>query len=110
MDFLAILKNFKLTLKDIQQLSGSKQERATRLYEKASFMDAELMKLQEILAEKGWTEEYKNGANQFGLKKSSEADIYTTLSKNYLATMKQLDEMLKSVQSGDGVDPLDDYI
>lgn len=90
-------KNFDLTIADIERMSGSKRERALRLFEKASFMNDEMMKLQRLLKKKGWTEEYQNGANQCGLKKSSEADVYIALTKNYLATMKQLEDMLSSV-------------
>lgn len=86
--------DFKKTKSKLKELTGSKKERATALFNKVEFMDAELMKLQEILKEKGWTENYQNGSNQFGMKKSSEADVYNTLIKNYTSAMKQLDEML----------------
>lgn len=86
--------DFKKTKAKLKELTGSKKERATALFQKVEFMDAELQKLQEILKEKGWTENYQNGSNQFGMKKSSEADVYNTLIKNYTSAMKQLDEML----------------
>ena len=107
---MGVSKAFRLTMKDIKTLSGSRRERATRLYEKASFMDKELQKLQGILEEKGWTEEYQNGKNQSGIKKSAEADVYTTLSKNYLAVMKELNEMLANVQEPEREDTLAQYI
>lgn len=75
-------------------LTGNKYELASVLLDKAEFMEAELNKLQEIIKEKGWVEQYKNGANQFGLKKSSEGDVYNAMIKNYNATIKQLMDIL----------------
>lgn len=85
---------FKKTAEEIKTLDGGKRERAERLLNKAVFMNEELEKLQEVLQEKGWTESYQNGATQSGLKKSTEADVYTTLVKNFLSTMKQIEDML----------------
>lgn len=99
---MAKIKTFEQTSAEIELLNGSKRERAERLLEKAQFMDTELMKLQKILEVKGWVEEYQNGATQSGMKKSSEADVYATLTKNYLATMKQLDDMLPSQNDSAG--------
>ena len=90
---------FDKTKKKIAALSGSKKERAAALFDKLIFMDAELVKLQEILKIKGWTETYSNGATQSGLKKSSEAEVYNTLIKNYASVMKQLDEMLPNEEA-----------
>lgn len=41
----------------------------------------------------GCVEEYRNGETQYGMKKSAAADIYTTMYKNYIATIKQLAEL-----------------
>ena len=92
------------TSKEITKLPGGKRERAQRLLEKAIFMEAQLQALQEILKTKGWTEEYQNGENQRGVKKSSEADVYNTLMKNFLAAVKQLDEMIRQAMPDDGGD------
>ena len=105
-----VLKSFTETSHEISLLSGGKRERAERLFEKAAFMDAQMIKLQKILAKKGWTEDYQNGANQKGLKKSSEADVYLALSKNYMAIMKQLNDMFSSSPITSTSDPLDEYI
>lgn len=103
--------NFSKTKKKINELTGSKKERASALFEKLVFMDAELLKLQEILSVKGWTETYSNGATQSGLKKSSEADVYNTLIKNYTSALKQLDEMLpiEEVKTNSLLDDLKQY-
>lgn len=78
------------------------------LVDEAAFMAASLYELRKIIDEKGYTEEYQNGANQRGVKKCSEVEIYNTMIKNYSAIVKQLTDLLpkeqaKSVQStGDG--------
>ena len=99
---MAKRSRFCKTSKEIQKLPDGKRERAQRLLEKAIFMEDQLQELQEILKTKGWTEEYQNGENQRGVKKSSEADVYNTLTKNFLATMKQLDEMASQATPDDG--------
>ena len=86
--------NFSKVKKEIAQLSDGKKQLAMNLLNKAQFMETELLKLQASLIEKGWTEEYKNGANQFGVKKSSEGEIYIALTKNYATIMKQLHDIL----------------
>ena len=95
---------FCKTSAEIKELPAGKRERAQRLLEKAIFMEAQLQELQEILKAKGWTEEYQNGENQRGVKKSSEADVYNTLMKNFLSTVKQLDEMIRQAKPDDGED------
>lgn len=86
--------DFKQTKANIERLSGSKKERALALMDKVAFMEAELTKLQDILTAKGWTEQYMNGANQYGIKKSSEADVYNALIKNYTSALKQLEDLV----------------
>lgn len=75
-------------------LSGNKLALAETLLDKAEFMETELNKLQEIIKEKGWVESYQNGANQYGLKKSTEGDVYNVMIKNYNSTIKQLLDIL----------------
>ena len=83
------------------------------LVDEAAFMAASLYELRKIIDEKGYTEEYQNGANQRGVKKCSEVETYNTMIKNYSAIVKQLTDLLpkeqaKSVQStGDG---LEDFV
>ena len=85
---------FTKVSRKIKELSPEKRELATKLLEKAKFMDGELMKLQAKLEEKGWVEEYMNGPNQRGLKKSTEGDMYNALIKNYNSVINALYKML----------------
>lgn len=90
----------------ISSLPEAKQSLANGLLDKAVFMDGELLKLQKTLKEKGWVEEYSNGATQKGLKKSSEADVYLSMVKNYNSTLKQIAELFPSDGKNVEGDPL----
>ena len=76
-----IAKEAKIT-EEIKRLNGilAKMEGKTKtavksLIENAAFMAVTLQDLQDAINSKGVTEEYKNGANQHGIKKSSEVEI-----------------------------------
>lgn len=66
--------------------------------DEAAFMAASLYELRKIINEKGYIEEYQNGANQKGIKKCSEVEIYNTMIKNYSAIIKQLTDLLPKEQ------------
>ena len=85
------IKTEKTRLKGIfKDLDENKRKLVTPLIEKAAFMSIELDDLQAKLEKDGWTSEYQNGQNQWGTKKSPEAETYIALSKNYAAVIKQL--------------------
>lgn len=89
------IKSEKTRLKGIfSDLDENKKKLVTPLIEKAAFMGIELDDLGKIIEEEGWTSEYKNGENQFGTKKSPEAETYIALSKNYAAIIKQLTDLV----------------
>lgn len=69
------------------------------LVDEAAFMAASLYELRRIIDEKGYTEEYQNGANQKGVKKCSEVEIYNTMIKNYSAIVKQLTDLIPKEQA-----------
>ena len=98
------MAGFTKTKKQIDALPPEKKERAVKLLSKIMFMDEELEKLQKKLKEKGWIEEYQNGANQFGVKKCSEGEAYNVLIKNYIAAMKNLSDMLPESAETDELD------
>ena len=93
------IKDEKKRLKEIfAELEENKRNLVTPLIEKAAFMSVELDDLQEIIEQDGWTSEYKNGENQYGTKKSPEADTYIALSKNYAAVIKQLTDLVPAAK------------
>lgn len=90
-----LIKKEQRRLKSIfKDLEPNKKKLVTPLIEKAAFMSVELDELQAFLAVEGFTSEYQNGENQWGTKKSPEADVYIALSKNYTAVIKQLTDLV----------------
>ena len=97
------LNKLKKIFKDIEP---NKQKVVEKLISNAAFMAESLEELQGIIGEKGFTEEYQNGANQFGVKKCSEVEIYNTMIKNYSSVIKQLVDLLPN-EAGGGDELLD---
>lgn len=90
-----IIKKEKEKLTDrFKDLEEKTKKSVESLMDEAAFMAASLFELRKIINEKGYTEEYQNGENQKGTKKCSEVEIYINLSKNYMAIMKQLTDLL----------------
>lgn len=77
-----------------KKIDKKTQKAVESLVEEASFMAASLYELRELIDEKGYTEEYQNGANQKGVKKCSEVEIYNTMIKNYASVVKQLTDLI----------------
>lgn len=93
------IKTEKTRLKGIfKELDENKKKLVTPLIEKAAFMSIELDELQKQIEENGWTSKYKNGENQYGTKKSPEAETYIALSKNYAAIIKQLTDLVPAAK------------
>lgn len=94
-----IIKAKKRKLAGIYTRLDKKTKRSVdSLVDEAAFMAASLYELRKIIDEKGYTEEYQNGANQKGIKKCSEVEIYNTMIKNYSSVVKQLTDLLPKDQ------------
>lgn len=94
-----IIKAEKRKLAGIYTRLDKKTKKSVEsLVDEAAFMAASLYELRKIINEKGYTEEYQNGANQKGIKKCSEVEIYNTMIKNYSAIIKQLTDLLPKEQ------------
>lgn len=90
-----VIKAEKRRLSGIyKRLDKETKKAVDSLIEQAAFMAASLYELAEIINEKGYTEEYQNGANQWGTKKRSEVELYNTTIKNYMSVIKQLTDLL----------------
>ena len=95
-----LIKAEKRKLAGIYTRLDKKTKKAVNsLIDEAAFMGASLYELRQIINEKGYTEEYQNGANQRGVKKCSEVEIYNTMIKNYMATIKQLTDLIPKEQT-----------
>lgn len=85
------LKKLKLIT---EMLPEDKRKITEGLVADAAFMAEQLEKLRAHISENGWSEEYKNGENQFGKKSSVEADAYVKVQKSYASVIKQLTDLL----------------
>lgn len=98
------LQKLKKIFKDIEP---GKQKTVEKLISNAAFMAESLDELQDVIREKGFVEEYHNGANQSGIKKCSEVEIYNTMIKNYSSIIKQLVDLLPNESKTSGDELLD---
>ena len=87
-------KEKKKLEKIVSNIPDEKKELVAGLIADASFMAEQLEVLRDYITENGWSEEYKNGANQFGKKTSVEADMYVKVQKNYSSIIRQLSDYL----------------
>ena len=81
-----------------QDLEPNKLKTCLALIDTAAYITVSLRDLEEQLNATGWVEEYQNGENQRGLKKSAAADVHISLTKNLTAITKQLLELVPPAQ------------
>lgn len=108
-----IIKAEKRKLAGIYTRLDKKTKKAVdSLVDEAAFMAASLFELREKINEKGYVEVYQNGANQKGIKKCSEVEIYNTMIKNYSSVVKQLTDLIpkKQENTSDQSDGFDDFV
>lgn len=73
-------------------------------------MGLQLKKLAVDIDKNGVTEQYCNGANQYGIKKSASADVYGTMIKSYMTAQKQINDLIpKSESETEKNDGFDDF-
>lgn len=68
------------------------------LIARAAFLAVLIDRLEADLLKNGWQQQYQNGQNQVGWKKSTSADLHATYTKIYAAIMKQLFSALGKVE------------
>ena len=85
------LKKLKLIA---EALPEDKKKVTEGLIADAAFMAEQLEILRNHITQNGWSENYQNGANQFGKKSSVEADAYVKVQKSYASVIKQLTDLL----------------
>lgn len=78
----------------IKDIPADKKKLVEGLIADASFMAEQLAILREHIGKHGWSEEYQNGANQYGKKTSVEADTYLKMQKSYASVIRQLTDFL----------------
>lgn len=89
------------------KLPEKKLALAEHLIKNAAFMEIELEDLQKIIEKSGASEEYQNGANQYGRKASADLQAYNSLVKSYNTVNSRLEAMLPPE---DDVDDLEAFM
>lgn len=93
-----IKKETRRLKKIFKDLEPNKLKTVDALIARAAFITVSLQELEEQLNHDGWVEEYQNGRNQSGLKKSAAAECHISLTKNLSTIMKQLIDMVPPAQ------------
>lgn len=91
-----IKKEINRLKKLFEKVPAKTLDKVKSLIENAAFMTVTLDDLQDAINRKGVVEEYQNGANQKGFKKTCEVEVYNTMVKNQIAIFKQLNEIMPS--------------
>ena len=76
-----------------KSLDKNKFDTVQSLINVAAFMAVTLEELQEVINREGFTQEYKNGANQFGIKQSSKVEMHIAMTRNHSTIIKQLSDL-----------------
>lgn len=100
----------KKLLRQFSKLDSKTKNIVMSLIDNAAFMSVTLEELQEEINKNGITVEYKNGENQYGTKKSPEAEMYNTMIKNLASITKQLCELVPRDIGTSTEDDFDDFI
>ena len=93
-----IKKETKRLLKVFEGLEPNKLQTVAALIDRAAYITVSLQELEVELNRDGWVEEYFNGRNQSGVKKSAAAEVHISLTKNLNAIMKQLLDLVPPAQ------------
>lgn len=85
----------KKRLEDIfKNIETTKTKLIEKLIDEAAFQAVTLEETREIIKRDGVIEEYQNGANQRGIKKSSAVEVYDKMVNTYSRIIKQLCDLL----------------
>lgn len=105
-----IKQEYQRLRKLYSEIGGNKLKLVLKLIARAAFMAVTLADLEIYISEHGCVEEYQNGANQHGKKKSSEVEVYNAMIKNYTAVIKELAGLLPQAADVPRDDGFDDFI
>lgn len=94
----SLIKTEKKKLEIIySKLDESVAKSTEKLLNDAAFMAVTLDELRQIIQRDGPVEQYQNGENQKGLKKSAAVEAYDKMVNTYAKVIKQLVDMLPKV-------------
>ena len=84
-----------------KNLDENKKKIVESLIKNAAFMTVTLEELQEDINEKGYTEEYQNGANQWGTKQSEAVKTHIAMTRNHATIIKTLADLAPPAPKGE---------
>lgn len=94
----SLIKTEKRKLESIyMKLDEAVAKSSEKLLNDAAFMAVTLDELRQIIQRDGPVEQYQNGENQKGLKKSAAVEAYDKMVNTYARIIKQLVDMLPKV-------------
>lgn len=96
-------KIFKDYPKEINDLAKQLIESCATIFVVLKETEAQILKF-------GSVEYYKNGANQWGKKKSASVEVHNLMIKNYALVIKQLIELLPKDRQNDALNEFTDFI
>lgn len=101
----AKIKKEKKRLEEIFSfLETSRSKLVESLINDAAFQRVTLEETREIIQRDGIIEEYQNGANQKGIKKSAAVEVYDKMVNTYSKVIKQLCDLLPEKVNWDETD------
>lgn len=101
----AKIKKEKKRLEEIFSfLETSRSKLVESLINDAAFQRVTLEETREIIQRDGIIEEYQNGANQKGIKKSAAVEVYDKMVNTYSKVIKQLCDLLPEKVNWDEID------
>ncbi len=80
------------------------------LIDRCAFLFVELKESEAQIQKFGSVEVYKNGANQWGRKKSASVEVHNIMIKNYAVVIKQLIDLLPKESSDKAMEEFKDFL
>lgn len=102
-----IKKEINRLNKIFKKMDKNKYDLVRKLIEEVAFMSVTLEENRKYIQKNGVKELYMNGKGQFGYKESVESKNYNAMMKNYISTIKQLNDLLpeeEKINEEDGFD------
>ena len=87
-----------------------KKRAAKAITAQAAFFAVAIEELDEIVMRDGYVEEYQNGENQKGTKKTVAADLLDRYTKTYTTMIKQIEDMIPEEEAKAAADTMQAFI
>ena len=102
-----ISKEYRRLAKSLKGLEERKRVSLSKLFSELAFMAVTLEETRAIIVRDGIIEEYQNGANQRGIKKSAAVEVYDKMVNTYAKVCEQVN---KNLPEDRVIDPADDIL